>query len=528
MSALVMEMDAANSSLNLRSVASNETVFSMGGILLELDPTTDFMMAQAQHVQDVAGAKKCHVSLSPLHRMESITEECDSPPIGVTVVQLLPDFDGSLEDMAFAEPVSYTEEELTNLQTEVQLDESLGGCLNTVRQLDPALVTAGFIPPCALQKIHDSATDDSVDSLNPDQAVRAFMPVIPDDMTESLSVTSEGFIQMNDYRISFDTMGGGRLSEVRVAFRETDQTQYAVKILSKKKLQNYNLLLRTSRNPLEEAYREIGILQRLDHPNVINLVEVVDSPNDEYIYIVFELLDQALMDLPTEAPFTEREARKFFQEILCGVEHLHSQRIVHRDLKPDNMLLSRDGTVKIADFGFCEELTECDDSSELESDSACEEVSAVHGTPAFTPPECLRTRNKPVSGFAIDMWSLGITLYSLVVGDVPFKGDSLSLLIKSINTDSVQYPDGVKVSPALRDLISRLLDKNPKTRIRMEEVKQHPWLSQTDDSDEDEECLTAAMAADSEDDAKHDAFPSSKVITSRPDGNHLLSYKAEH
>ena len=119
------------------------------------------------------------------HRMASITEESDSPPIGVTVVQLLPDFDGSLEDLAFAEPVSYTEEELTSLQTEVQIDDSMP-CLNAVmQQLDPALVTAGFIPPCAIHKIHDSATaDDAVDGLIPDPSNHAFRPVIPDDMTE--------------------------------------------------------------------------------------------------------------------------------------------------------------------------------------------------------------------------------------------------------------------------------------------------------------------------------------------------------
>ncbi|XP_055336131.1 calcium/calmodulin-dependent protein kinase kinase 1-like isoform X2 [Paramacrobiotus metropolitanus] len=383
--------------------------------------------------------------------------------------------------MAFEAPVSYTEEDLCNLQKEIIVDEAVAA---TVLQEQPDSLSTGFLPPCLLQKIVD-ATED-IDGLNPDTAVKAFQPLLRTNLSTSLSVTSEGFIQMNDYKISFDSMGGGRLSEVRVAFNEKDGQHYAVKILSRRKMQCYNKLLRSSRNPLAETYREIDVLRKLDHPNIIQLVEVVDNPTDDNIYIVTELLDQALMDLPTESPFPESEARNYFQEILDGVDYLHSQKVVHRDLKPDNMLLSKQGRVKIADFGFCEEGgSDTEDSTGTESDTSNSdavnepEVSAVHGTPAFTPPECLRTTNKPVSGYALDMWSLGVTLYALIVGDVPFKGDSMPQLFKAILNDSVEFPADADISPELKDLLARLLTKNPKRRIRMEDVKLHPWL-QTD------------------------------------------------
>ncbi|GAV08962.1 hypothetical protein RvY_18578 [Ramazzottius varieornatus] len=455
---------------------AEEAMFSMAGIMLDFDSVS---LASRTPSPPTSASPTGRRSNSPLtkQRMESISEE--APPVEVTVVQLLPDFDGSLEDMVFADPVSYTEEELSNLQTEFTIDDSLGA---EMAQFETG--GGGFIPPCLLQKIVDS-TDD-VESLDPEKAKKCFQPVLLSEMSSSLSMTKEGFIRMNDYKISFDSMGGGRLSEVRVAFNERDQQQYAVKILSKKKLQTYNLLLRTSRNPLEEAYREIGILQKLNHPNIIQLVEVVDKPDDDNIYIVFELLDQALMDLPTESPFSEDEARKFFVEILRGVEHLHSNKIVHRDLKPDNMLLSKKGVVKIADFGFADNLPDNEaDDSESDNDVNCEFVSAVHGTPAFTPPECLRQRKHPVCAFPLDLWSLGITLYALVVGDVPYKGDTMPALFQAIRTASVEYPPQIELSTALKELISRLLDKNPSTRIRMEDVQAHPWLQMGRDADVD-------------------------------------------
>lgn len=463
-------------SLTMVNESAEEAMFSMAGVLLDFESISLASRTPSPTRNNTPAGRRSNTPPTK-QRMDSISEE--AAPVEVTVVQLLPDFDGSLEDMAFWDPVSYTEEEMINLQTEFTIDNSLLGA--EVSQFE----SGGFIPPSLLQRIVDS-TDD-VESLDPEKAKKCFQPVLLSEMSSSLIMTKDGFIRMNDYKISFDSMGGGRLSEVRVAFNERDQQQYAVKILSKKKLQTYNLLLRTSRNPLEEAYREIGILQSLNHPNIIQLVEVVDKPDDDNIYIVFELLDQALMDLPTECPFSEDEARKFFMEILQGVEYMHLNKIVHRDLKPDNMLLSKKGVVKIADFGFANQLelddNDADDSESESPDVNCNEVSAVHGTPAFTPPECLRQRKHSVCAFPLDLWSLGITLYALVVGDVPFKGDTMPMLFQAIRTASIDYPPHIEVSTALKELISRLLDKNPVTRIRMEDVKAHPWLQMGQQAD---------------------------------------------
>jgi serine/threonine protein kinase len=127
------------------------------------------------------------------------------------------------------------------------------------------------------------------------------------------------------------------------------------------------------------------------------------------------------------------------------VEYLHKKRIVHRDLKPENMLVSKTGCVKIADFGFCEKMSDGANPEDEKLSSCCS------GTPAFTPPECLSSVSKPVAAAALDMWSLGITLYALLVGDVPFKAENVFQLHRSIKEGDIHFPVGGEGShfPAL-------------------------------------------------------------------------------
>jgi serine/threonine protein kinase len=155
------------------------------------------------------------------------------------------------------------------------------------------------------------------------------------------------------------------------------------------------------------------------------------------------------------------------------VEYLHKKRIVHRDLKPENMLVSKTGCVKIADFGFCEKMSDGANPEDEKLSSCCS------GTPAFTPPECLSSVSKPVAAAALDMWSLGITLYALLVGDVPFKAENVFQLHRSIKEGDIHFPAGLAMSSAVKDLISRLLEKDPAARLRMEDVQKHPWVAET-------------------------------------------------
>ncbi|XP_012349459.1 uncharacterized protein LOC100869610 isoform X2 [Apis florea] len=193
----------------------------------------------------------------------------------------------------------------------------------------------------------------------------------------------QGALQLNQYKL-LDNIGQGSYGIVKLVYNEEDETQYAMKILSKKKLMKKAGIFgrmapgrKGAANPLAKVYREIALLKKLDHPNVVKLVEVLDDPDEDNLYLVFELVQRGeILQVPTDKPLDEETARKNFRDVVMGVEYLHYQRIVHRDIKPSNLLVDSDGRIKIADLGVSAELRA---SGEL--------LSGPAGTPAFAAPE---------------------------------------------------------------------------------------------------------------------------------------------
>lgn len=280
--------------------------------------------------------------------------------------------------------------------------------------------------------------------------------------------------KLNQYKL-IDSIGQGSYGLVKLAYNELDDKHYAMKILSKKKLMKKAGCFgrmnarRKGANPLDKIYREIALLKKLDHPNVVKLVEVLEDPDEDHLYLVFELLERGeVMQVPGDPPMAESKARSYFRDILLGLEYLHFQRIVHRDIKPSNLLIDANGHVKIADLGVCNEF---DGSDDLLSSSA--------GTPAFTAPEVLDPSTTTYSGKALDVWALGCTLFAFVYGRLPYHADSVLAVHEQIRTQPVQWPVEPETSPQLIHLLHRLLDKNPDTRITLPAVKQHDWVTKS-------------------------------------------------
>ncbi|XP_028451929.1 calcium/calmodulin-dependent protein kinase kinase 1 isoform X1 [Perca flavescens] len=289
-------------------------------------------------------------------------------------------------------------------------------------------------------------------------------------------------IQLNQYKLKSE-IGKGSYGVVKLAYNEDDDKHYAMKLVSKKKLMKQCGFPRRPPprgpkaaqgeqpkilGPLERVYQEIAILKKLDHVNIVKLVEVLDDPAEDNLHMVFELMPKGpVMEVPSDNPFSEEQTRLYFRDIILGIEYLHYQKIVHRDIKPSNLLLGDDGHVKIADFGV---------SNQFEGNDAL--LSSTAGTPAFMAPETLSDTRKSFSGKALDVWAMGVTLYCFVFGKCPFIDEYILALHNKIRTKLVDFPETPKISEELRTLILCMLDKNPDTRITMPEIKMDQWVTQ--------------------------------------------------
>ncbi|KAH8150009.1 uncharacterized protein LAJ45_06162 [Morchella importuna] len=222
-------------------------------------------------------------------------------------------------------------------------------------------------------------------------------------------------------------------------------------------------------NPLYLIREEIAILKKLDHENVAQLIEVLDDPEGDSLYIVLEMCEKGVimkvgLDEVAE-PYPQEKCRLWFRDMLLGIEYLHSQGIVHRDIKPDNLLLSKDDVLKIVDFGV----------SEMFEKKSPMMTAKSAGSPAFLPPELCYAGHGDISGTAADIWSMGVTLYCLLFGQLPFNHSGVIELYEAIKNEQVFIPENL--DPTLANLLLRLLEKNPNQRITMSELREHPWVT---------------------------------------------------
>ncbi|XP_069003098.1 calcium/calmodulin-dependent protein kinase kinase 1 isoform X2 [Embiotoca jacksoni] len=329
---------------------------------------------------------------------------------------------------------------------------------------------------------------------------------------------SQDCIQLNQYKLKSE-IGKGSYGVVKLAYNEDDDKHYAMKVVSKKKLMKQCGFPRRPPprgpkaaqgeqpkilGPLERVYQEIAILKKLDHVNIVKLMEVLDDPTEDNLHMVFELMRKGpVMEVPTDNPLSEEQARLYFRDVILGIEYLHYQKIVHRDIKPSNLLLGDDGHVKIADFGV---------SNQFEGNDAL--LSGTAGTPAFMAPETLSDKRKSFSGKALDVWAIGVTLYCFVFGKCPFIDEYILALHNKIRTKPVDFPETLTISEELRTLILRMLDKNPDTRITIPEIKMDQWVTQggTDPLPLEEEHCSAVEVTEEDIQNSVKLFPSLSAV----------------
>lgn len=216
-------------------------------------------------------------------------------------------------------------------------------------------------------------------------------------------------------------------------------------------------------HPVDLIRQEIAIMKKLNHSNLVSLIEVLDDPTEDSLYMVMEMCKKGVimkvgLDQKTD-PYEDERCRLWFRDLILGIEYLHSQGIVHRDIKPDNCLLTSDDVLKVVDFGVSEMFAK--DSDMYTAKSA--------GSPAFLPPELCVVKHGDVSGKAADIWSMGVTLYCLRYGHIPFEKQSIFELYESIRNDDFDLGD--EQDDDFKDLMRRILEKDPTKRITMSELR---------------------------------------------------------
>ncbi|KAL5334540.1 kinase-like domain-containing protein [Aspergillus crustosus] len=301
--------------------------------------------------------------------------------------------------------------------------------------------------------------------------------------------------RINQYVIKQE-IGRGSFGAVHVAVDQYGN-EYAVKEFSKTRLRKRakSHLLRRSRGPKRSAEgfnsplhrqetglrdeetqnalylirEEIAIMKKLHHSNLVSLIEVLDDPTQDSLYMVMEMCKKGVVmkvSLEERAdPYDDERCRCWFRDLILGIEYLHAQGIVHRDIKPDNCLVTNDDVLKVVDFGVSEMFEKNSDMFTAKS----------AGSPAFLPPELCVVKHGDVSGKAADIWSMGVTLYCLRYGRLPFEKESIFELYEAIKNDPIVCED--ELDDSFEDLITRILEKDPAERIRMDEIREHPWVT---------------------------------------------------
>ncbi|XP_062252754.1 MAP/microtubule affinity-regulating kinase 3a isoform X23 [Platichthys flesus] len=263
---------------------------------------------------------------------------------------------------------------------------------------------------------------------------------------------------VGNYRL-LKTIGKGNFAKVKLARHILTGREVAIKIIDKTQL---------NPNSLQKLFREVRIMKILNHPNIVKLFEVIETERTLYLVMEYASGGEVFDYLVAHGRMKEKEARAKFRQIVSAVQYCHQKHIVHRDLKAENLLLDADMNIKIADFGFSNEFTM---GNKL--DTFC-------GSPPYAAPELFQ--GKKYDGPEVDVWSLGVILYTLVSGSLPFDGQNLKELRERVLRGKYRIP--FYMSTDCENLLKRFLVLNPAKRGTLEQIMRDRWINAGFEEDE--------------------------------------------
>ncbi|XP_013421516.2 testis-specific serine/threonine-protein kinase 1-like [Lingula anatina] len=251
-----------------------------------------------------------------------------------------------------------------------------------------------------------------------------------------------------------DVLGEGSYAKVRNAYSRNHNCRAAVKIINKRKAPR-NFVVRF-------LSRELEIIQKLDHPNIIKVFDVIELGPKVYICMEIAGHGDLLEYIRLRGSVPEETAKLMFLEFVEAVDYLHSNNLTHRDLKCENILIDTRNNIKLSDFGFARTFTDGEFSRTF-----C-------GSAAYAAPEILQ--GHPYNMPAYDIWSMGVVLYIMVTGSMPYDDSSVRRMIKEQLERRVRFPRGARVAPPCRSLIHHMLTADVTQRATTQDILASDWL----------------------------------------------------
>ena len=253
------------------------------------------------------------------------------------------------------------------------------------------------------------------------------------------------------------TLGKGSFSVVVMVQHVKEMTYHACKVVSRDMM--------TENGTFKRFEQEVRLLHNMKHPYIVALQDVIYEK--EFIYIVMEycVKGDLFKRLLVYGPYEDPELRVMFRKIVLAIQYIHSHNIAHRDIKPENILIDANNNPKIADFGLCHQTNR----NKL--------LKTPCGSPFYAPPEIIQ--NDEYDGKLSDVWSLGVVLFTMATGSLPWTEVNQTKLFLQIQRADFEIP--TILSPPVQSLLQMMMSRNPADRPTIDQILENPWLSNDED-----------------------------------------------
>uniref|UniRef100_A0A6S8XAE1 Aurora kinase n=1 Tax=Ditylum brightwellii TaxID=49249 RepID=A0A6S8XAE1_9STRA len=254
---------------------------------------------------------------------------------------------------------------------------------------------------------------------------------------------------LNDFEIG-KPLGRGKFGSVYLAREKNTKYIVALKVLQKSQLLKAGVE--------HQLRREIEIQSHLRHKNILRMYGYFYDAKRIYLILEYSPGGELYKKLTSKGRFSERVSARYIADLSQALAYCHSKHVIHRDIKPENLLIGGHGEIKIADFGWSVH-------------APTSRRNTLCGTLDYLPPEMVEGREHDEQ---VDVWSLGVLLYEFLVGNPPFEAEGHSATYRRISRVDLRFPKGVPDDA--QDLISKLLQKDPRKRMALESIPKHPWV----------------------------------------------------